>query len=94
MKGSRLQKINGAFLLVSFFLCRIVFGTRILYASIGKLFRSKSTPEELHVRADEVGSGLVWFYTVAGGILGSMNWVWFYAMINSVTSRFKKRKTQ
>ncbi|KAL2913661.1 hypothetical protein HK105_206821 [Polyrhizophydium stewartii] len=77
--GTRLQWINGIFLITTFFSVRIVFG---FYQS----YRYFATCYALW---DIVPKHLFYFYATADTILCSLNLWWFWRMIQSITSRFK-----
>jgi len=77
LAGSRLQTINGVFLLASFIGLRIVFGGYISYA-FSKLI--------LQVRG-EVPLAVALYYACGNFLLQGLNWFWLFAMLKG----FKRR---
>jgi len=75
--GSRLQTINGVFLLASFTALRIVFGGYISY-EFGK------TVFQVY---DQVPLAVALYYACGNVLLQGLNWFWLFAMLKG----FKKR---
>jgi TLC domain len=78
LSGSNIQLLNGILLISTFFSVRICYGTFVIYQAIVDLQRS------------EIDFRLRWFYSIAGCALTILNYWWFYVMVKSVKSRFKK----
>ncbi|KAJ3147282.1 hypothetical protein HDU86_008049 [Geranomyces michiganensis] len=76
--GSTLQKANGAILIVTFFLARIVFGFMNSYDFILTCL----------ARMDEIPLHYVYFYGAANILLNALNVFWFSQMIKSISRRF------
>lgn len=83
--GTWLQFINGLLLLASFFLVRICWGTFKLGQAVMILMSRRAEVEA------RIGWGLVEFYGVAGVGIGVLNFIWFSAMVRSVSSKFTKK---
>jgi hypothetical protein len=80
LSGSKIQWINGMFLLLAFFAVRLVFGTITMFRFVVDNFSRRA----------EVGA-LYYFYSFAATGLGLLNFYWYSIMIRSVMSRFKKK---
>ncbi|KAI8893996.1 TLC domain-containing protein [Globomyces pollinis-pini] len=81
MSGSRLQFINGLFLLAAFFFCRLIWGTYSMLYFIIVGYGSR----------DAVPWFVYPFYSVAAIALGTLNFYWYSLMIKSVRSRFNSQ---
>ncbi|KAF9792113.1 DUF887-domain-containing protein [Thelephora terrestris] len=75
--GSRIQLINGCFLLLSFIALRIIYGGFISF----EFFRTV-----LQVR-NEVPLAVSLYYACGNAVLQSLNWIWMIAILKG----FKKR---
>jgi len=75
--GSRLQTINGVFLLASFFGLRIVYGSYISYAFSKVVLQVK----------DEVPLVVSLYYLCGNFLLQGLNWFWLFAILKG----FKRR---
>ncbi|KAJ3513877.1 hypothetical protein NLJ89_g2708 [Agrocybe chaxingu] len=76
--GSRLQLINGIFLLASFFFVRIVYGGSI---SVQFFFTLLEVRHEIPLAYSIV-------YGFGNVVLQGLNWFWFYKMIAALRKRF------
>ncbi|KAF8163559.1 TLC domain-containing protein [Crassisporium funariophilum] len=76
--GSRLQLINGFFLLTSFLFVRIIYGGSISLQFFFTL---------LEVR-HEIPLAYLLIYGLGNIVLQGLNWFWFYKMIQSLRKRF------
>ncbi|ORY77825.1 DUF887 family protein [Protomyces lactucae-debilis] len=85
MTGSRLQRVNGAFLLATFFLVRIVWGWYSAYNLFTMLWALYKAG-----RRDFQGFGIVYF--VSNMSLNLLNLYWFWKMIESLKKRVKPVK--
>ncbi|KAI8587114.1 TLC domain-containing protein [Geranomyces variabilis] len=82
--GSTLQKVNGAILIVTFFVARIVFGFLNSYDFILTCL----------ARIDEIPTHYVYFYGAANILLNALNVFWFSQMIKSIARRFSPAATE
>ncbi|GLB34737.1 putative TRAM, LAG1 and CLN8 homology domain [Lyophyllum shimeji] len=80
--GSTAQLINGFFLLSSFFGVRLVYGGKVSYDFVHTLAQVRR----------EVPISYVLVYGAGNVILTSLNWFWFYKMIDALRRRFGEDK--
>ena len=109
MTGSRAQLYNGILLLVTFFLCRLVWGTyqsvrvyQDVWAALqapgpGKapvLGAADPTSEIMRFAGDQhVPVWLAITYLGSNLVLNTLNFYWFGKMIETVRKRFRPKKT-
>lgn len=99
MTGSRLQLYNGCVLLLSFFSCRLIYGTyssicmvRDVYAAIN--FHPTNATRGSVVMAFATNGSTVqpWLaasYFASNFTLNSLNFYWFFMMVHAVRKRFR-----
>lgn len=115
MTGSKPQLYNGIALLVTFFCCRLVWGTwqsAVVYVDmwhaihrgpsaeyIAAAFSDPATASHpdtnLMFFARGAGPVPVWLagvYVASNLVLNTLNWYWFFKMINAVKKRFEPPK--
>ncbi|KAL1896478.1 hypothetical protein Cpir12675_002767 [Ceratocystis pirilliformis] len=102
MTGSKLQAYNGAMLIFTFFICRLVFGTYQSYLTMKDIWASINVvPAVAYLEPSKlpsvhqfttVDSAIpVWLglaYLAANITLNSLNFYWFIKMIQAVAKRF------
>ncbi|KAL1883873.1 hypothetical protein VTK73DRAFT_7661 [Phialemonium thermophilum] len=98
MTGSKAQLYNGIALLVTFFSCRLVWGTyesAWVYIDMFRAMRiapTASSVKETMVFVKDARPIPVWLgvvYISSNLVLNSLNWHWFFKMIAAVKKRFE-----
>ncbi|OTA86253.1 hypothetical protein M434DRAFT_24258 [Hypoxylon sp. CO27-5] len=102
MTGSRAQLYNGLILIFTFFSCRLVWGTYQSFLVARDLWKGlHSVPTVLYVRTMQFVSSStsipVWLaaiYIGANLTLNSLNFYWFFKMIDAVRKRFDPKEKE
>lgn len=107
MTGSRAQWYNGILLLLSFFSCRLLWGTYqsvrvyqdvwagLHHVNNGQGFDTELNPEIMSfATGDKVPVWLAIVYLGSNVVLNTLNFYWFGKMIETVRGRFRDPKTK
>ncbi|EJD44180.1 hypothetical protein AURDEDRAFT_114429 [Auricularia subglabra TFB-10046 SS5] len=78
--GGKLAMINGVFLLTSFFLARIIYGTYVSYGFFSTLYEVR----------ERVPPAYVYVYGISNVVLNALNWIWFSKMVSTMVARIVK----
>ena len=89
MTGSTAQLVNGIALITTFGCSRLIWGTYQSVQMFQDVWRAIKQPEEL-----PVPQWLALVYLGSMTLLSGLNFYWFGQMIQTVTRRFQKPKTE
>lgn len=99
LTGSKIQLYNGIMLIATFFSCRLVYGTYQSTRVFGDIWAAVNSPTDPHTTAEtdvmmfvtESSRVPVWLGVVYLGsniTLNTLNFYWFFKMIEAVRKRF------
>ncbi|GJN87095.1 hypothetical protein Rhopal_000040-T1 [Rhodotorula paludigena] len=87
MTGSVAQMVNGLFLVISYIVVRLVFGTYNSYTLWRLLVPSSSDPSFQALAVRKVGA-VRWMYLVLNVAANGLNFFWFRLMVLALKKRF------